>query len=109
MKGSFCEEFNSLFDKFPKYQLKILLGDFYAKFAVSGENIFKTLFGNGSLFGHFLMERQRNLRYSERRREPSVLHIPSLRRADCESDWQRANKDSTNSICIRSISRYKKS
>jgi hypothetical protein len=47
VKDSFYEELERLFDKFPKYHMKILLGDFNAK--VSKEDIFKPATGNGSL------------------------------------------------------------
>jgi hypothetical protein len=30
-KDSFCEELEQVFDHFPKYHMKILLGDFNAK------------------------------------------------------------------------------
>jgi hypothetical protein len=42
MKGSFFEELE-LFDKFPKYHMKILLGEFNAK--VGREDIFKPTLG----------------------------------------------------------------
>jgi hypothetical protein len=45
MKDSFYEEPECVFDKFPKYHMKILLGDFNAK--VSGEH--KPTVGNESL------------------------------------------------------------
>jgi hypothetical protein len=41
MKGSFCEELERVFGKLPKYNIKILLGDFNAKF--------KPTIGNESL------------------------------------------------------------
>jgi hypothetical protein len=41
------EELERVFDKFPKYQIKILLGDFHAK--VGREDIFKLIIGNESL------------------------------------------------------------
>jgi hypothetical protein len=47
MKDSFFEELEHLFDKFPKYYMKILLGDFNAK--VGRGNIFKPTTGNQSL------------------------------------------------------------
>jgi exonuclease III len=47
VKDSFYEELERVFDKFPKYHLKILLGDFNAK--VSKEDIFKPTIGNESL------------------------------------------------------------
>jgi hypothetical protein len=47
VKGSFYEELESVFDKFSKYHMKILLGDFYAK--VGREDIFKPTIGNESL------------------------------------------------------------
>jgi hypothetical protein len=40
VKDSFYEELERVFDKFPKYLMKILLGEFSAK--VGRENIFKT-------------------------------------------------------------------
>jgi exonuclease III len=46
-KGSFYEELERVFDKFPEYHMKILLGDFNAK--VGREDIFKPTIGNESL------------------------------------------------------------
>ena len=46
-KDSFYEELEQVFDHFPKYHMKILLGDFNAK--VGRENIFKPTIGNESL------------------------------------------------------------
>jgi hypothetical protein len=46
-KYSFYEELERVFDKFPKYHMKILLGYFNAK--VGREVIFKTTIGNESL------------------------------------------------------------
>jgi hypothetical protein len=47
MKNSFYEELERVFDKFLKYHMKILLGDFNAK--VGREDIFKPAIGNESL------------------------------------------------------------
>jgi hypothetical protein len=47
MKDSFYEEVESVFDKFPKYRTKILLGDFNDK--IGRENIFKPTLWNDSL------------------------------------------------------------
>jgi hypothetical protein len=47
MKDSFYEQLERVFDKFPKYHMKILLRDFNAK--VGREDIFKLTIGNGSL------------------------------------------------------------
>jgi hypothetical protein len=47
VKDSFYEEVERVFDKFPKYHMKILLGDFSAK--VDREDIFKPTIGNESL------------------------------------------------------------
>jgi exonuclease III len=47
MKDSFCEELEHVFDKFPKYHTKILLGDFNAK--IGREDIFRPTIGNESL------------------------------------------------------------
>ena len=46
-KDSFYEELEQVFDHFPRYHTKILLGDFNAK--VGRENIFKPTIGNESL------------------------------------------------------------
>ena len=40
----FCEELGQVFDHFPRYHMKILLGDFNAK--VGRENIFNPTIGN---------------------------------------------------------------
>jgi hypothetical protein len=47
MKGSFDEELECVFDKFPKYHTKILLGYFNAK--VGREDLFKPSTENESL------------------------------------------------------------
>jgi exonuclease III len=47
VKGSFYEELECVFDKFPKYHMKILLGDFNAR--VGREDIFKPTIWNESL------------------------------------------------------------
>jgi hypothetical protein len=47
VKDSFYEELEHVFDRFPKYHIKILLGDFSAK--VGREDIFKPTIGNESL------------------------------------------------------------
>jgi hypothetical protein len=47
VKGNFYEELERVFDKFPKYHMKMLLGDFNAK--VGREDIFKLTIGNESL------------------------------------------------------------
>jgi hypothetical protein len=47
VKDSFCEELGHVFHQFPRYDMKVLLGDFNAK--VGRENIFKPTIGNESL------------------------------------------------------------
>jgi hypothetical protein len=47
-KYSFYEELGRVFDQFPRYDLKVILGDFNAK--VGRENIFKPTTGNESLY-----------------------------------------------------------
>jgi hypothetical protein len=47
MKDRFYEELEHVFDKFPKYHMKILLGDFNSK--VGRKDIFKPTIGNESL------------------------------------------------------------
>jgi hypothetical protein len=46
VEDGFDEELESVFDKFSKYHMKILLGDFNA--ILGRENIFKTTIGNES-------------------------------------------------------------
>jgi len=47
LKDSFYEELEEVFDHFPKYHMKILLGDFNAK--VGRKDIFKPIIGQESL------------------------------------------------------------
>jgi hypothetical protein len=47
IKDSFYDELEQIFDQFPRYHMKILLGDFNAK--VGREDIFKPIIGNESL------------------------------------------------------------
>jgi hypothetical protein len=47
MKDSFYKELECVFYQFPKYHMKILLGDFNAK--VDREDVFKPIYGNESL------------------------------------------------------------
>jgi hypothetical protein len=47
MKDRFCKEVEHVFNKFPKYHMKILLGDLNAK--VGREDFFKPTMGNESL------------------------------------------------------------
>jgi hypothetical protein len=47
VKDSFYEELEHIFNKFPRYHMKILLGDLNAK--VGREDIFKLTIGNESL------------------------------------------------------------
>jgi hypothetical protein len=47
VKDSFCEELEHVFDKFPKYRMKILLGDFNAN--VGREDILKGTIWNPNL------------------------------------------------------------
>jgi exonuclease III len=48
VNGSFYEELEHMFDKFPKYHMKILLGDFNAK--VGREDIFTPTIRNESVY-----------------------------------------------------------
>jgi hypothetical protein len=47
IKDSFYEELEQVFDQFPRYHMKILVGDFIAN--VGREDIFKQIIGNESL------------------------------------------------------------
>jgi len=55
-KHSFYEELEQVFDHFPKYHMKILLGDFNAK--VGRENIFKPTIGQESLHQAYILYRK---------------------------------------------------
>jgi hypothetical protein len=46
VKGSFYEKLGQVFDLFPRYDMKILLGDFNVK--VGRDNIFELIIGNES-------------------------------------------------------------
>jgi hypothetical protein len=46
-KDSFYEELEDVYDQFPRYHMKIFLGDFNAK--VGKEDIFKPIIGNDSI------------------------------------------------------------
>jgi hypothetical protein len=46
-KDNFLEKLGRVFEQFPRYDMKIILGDFYAK--VGRENIFKPTTGNENL------------------------------------------------------------
>jgi hypothetical protein len=48
IKDSFYEELEQVFDQFPRYHMKILLGDFNAK--VGREDIFKPIIDNENLY-----------------------------------------------------------
>jgi hypothetical protein len=48
MKERFYEELGQVFDQFPRYQMKIFLGDFNAK--AEREDIFKLIIGDKSLY-----------------------------------------------------------
>jgi hypothetical protein len=48
IKDSFHKELEQVFDQFPRYYMKILLGDFNAK--VGKEDIFKLIIDNESLY-----------------------------------------------------------
>jgi endonuclease/exonuclease/phosphatase family metal-dependent hydrolase len=47
LEDSFHKELEVIFDQFPRYHMKILMGDFNAK--VGREDIFKPIIGNESL------------------------------------------------------------
>jgi endonuclease/exonuclease/phosphatase family metal-dependent hydrolase len=49
IKDNFHEQLEQIFDHFPRYHMKILLGDFDAK--IGTEDIFKPIIGNESLHG----------------------------------------------------------
>jgi hypothetical protein len=53
VKGSFYNEIQCVFVKFPKYHMKMLLGDFSAK--VGGVVIFKPTIGNEKVYMKLVM------------------------------------------------------
>jgi hypothetical protein len=63
LKDSFYEELELVFDKFPKYHMKILIGDFNAK--VGSEDIFKLTIGNESATSKNLRARNEKREYLE--------------------------------------------
>jgi exonuclease III len=79
VKDSFCEELGCMFDKFPKYHMKILLGDFNAK--VGREDIFKLTIGNESLHeisndnGVRLVNLATSKHISQKYNVPTLQHI----------------------------------
>jgi hypothetical protein len=52
-KDTFYKELKQVFDKFPRYHMKILIGDFNAK--VGGDDIFKPIIGNERLHEVMIM------------------------------------------------------
>jgi hypothetical protein len=115
VKDSFYEELERIFNKFPKYHMKILLGDLNAK--VSREDIFKPTIGDESLHEisnddgvrvvNFVASKNLIVRSTmfphhnihkytwtsqidhiliDRRRHSSVLDVLSFRVADCDRD-----------------------
>jgi hypothetical protein len=123
MKDRFNEELDHIFDKFPKYHMKILLGDFTAK--VGREDIFKPTIGNESLYKisnatsknlivKSMMFPHRNIdKFNgtsldrkmhnqidhiliDRRRHSSILDVQSFRAADCDTTflwWQKLERN----------------
>jgi len=112
-KDGFYEELEQVFDHFPKYHMKILLGDFNAK--VGRENVFKPTIRNESLHQHSNDNGVRTVTFAtrcsptetfistpgpldgkthnqidhiliDRRRHSSILDIRSFRGADCDTD-----------------------
>jgi hypothetical protein len=56
---SFCEELERVFDKLPKYHMKMLLEDFNAK--IGREDVFKLTIGDEILDEIFFLQIFRNL------------------------------------------------
>jgi hypothetical protein len=111
VKDSFYEELEYVFHKFPKYHMKILLGNFNAK--VGREDILKPTIGNESLreisnvdgfrvkstmFQHCNIHKyiwtspdgkthnQIDNILVDRQRHLNILDVRSFRAADCDSD-----------------------
>jgi hypothetical protein len=80
IKDSFNERLDRVFDKFPKYHMKILLEDFNVK--VGREDIFKQTIGNERL--HEICNdtgmRVVNIATSKN------VDVPSFTAADCDTD-----------------------
>jgi hypothetical protein len=116
IKDGFYEELEQVFDKFSRYHMNILLGDFNAR--VGREDIFKPTIGNESLheirvvnfatsknltvkstmFSHRNIHKvtwtspdgrthnQINHILIDRRQYSSILDVRSFRAADCDTD-----------------------
>jgi hypothetical protein len=76
VKDSFHEELECMFDKFPKYHMKILLGNFNVK--VGREHIFKPTIGNESLHDISNDNRVRLVNFATAKTSESKYDVPTL-------------------------------
>jgi hypothetical protein len=74
-RDSFYEQPEQVFHQFPKYHMKILLGDFNAK--VRREDIFKSIIGNESLHEASNDNRGRIVNFSTSKNLIVEYNIPS--------------------------------
>jgi hypothetical protein len=81
IKDSFYEELGRVFDQIPRYDMKILLGDFNAK--VGREDIFKPTIGNES--SHEISN-DNGVR---------VVNFATSRREKCTRFWKARRKETT--------------
>jgi hypothetical protein len=114
VKDSFYEELGCVFDQFPRYDMKILLGDFNAKPRIGNESLHEISNDNGVRIVNFASSKNLVVKSTmfphrkihkhtwtfpegnthnqidhiliDRRRHSSILDVRSFRGADCDTD-----------------------
>jgi hypothetical protein len=83
VKDSFYEELECVFDKFPKYHMKSLPGDFSGK--VGREDIFKVKFGNKSLHEISNGNGVRVVNFATSKNHSKEYHVPTSQHSEMYS------------------------
>jgi hypothetical protein len=92
VKDSFYGELGRGFDQFPRYDMKIVLGNFNAK--VGRENIFKPTIGNARVFDNRVLRKIFGPKRDEVMGEWRKLHNGELRNLYLSPDTIRQIKSS---------------